>query len=62
MKIATFNINNINKRVANLLGWLREASANVACLQELKAGPSKKIAQAADPAIELIRHEATLAL
>ena len=25
MKIATFNINNVNKRLANLLGWLRQA-------------------------------------
>ena len=26
MKIATFNINNINKRLANLIGWLRRQS------------------------------------
>ena len=25
MKIATFNINNVNKRLANLLAWLRAA-------------------------------------
>ena len=37
MKIATFNINNVNKRLANLLDWLREARPDVACLQELKA-------------------------
>jgi exodeoxyribonuclease III len=37
MKIATFNINNINKRLANLLGWLRTAKPDVACLQELKS-------------------------
>jgi exodeoxyribonuclease III len=37
MKIATFNINNINKRLANLLGWLRTAKPDVVCLQELKA-------------------------
>jgi exodeoxyribonuclease III len=37
MKIATFNINNINKRLANLLGWLRVARPDVVCLQELKA-------------------------
>ena len=36
MKIATFNINNINKRVANLLDWLKAARPDVACLQELK--------------------------
>jgi exodeoxyribonuclease-3 len=37
MKIATFNINDINKRLANLLAWLRRAQPDVACLQELKA-------------------------
>jgi exodeoxyribonuclease III len=37
MKIATFNINNVNKRLANLLDWLREAAPDVVCLQELKA-------------------------
>ena len=37
MKIATFNINNVNKRVANLLAWLRAASPDVVCLQELKS-------------------------
>ena len=36
MKIATFNINNINKRLANLLAWLKDARPDVACLQELK--------------------------
>jgi exodeoxyribonuclease-3 len=37
MKIATFNINNINKRMANLLAWLHEAEPDVVALQELKA-------------------------
>jgi exodeoxyribonuclease-3 len=37
MKIATFNINNINKRLPNLLAWLKDSSPDVACLQELKA-------------------------
>src|ERR1051326_1250470 len=37
MKIATFNINNVNKRLANLLAWLRTASPDVVCLQELKS-------------------------
>ena len=36
MKIATFNINNVNKRLANLLGWLDQAQPDVVCLQELK--------------------------
>ena len=37
MKIATFNINNINKRLDNLIAWLAEAEPDVVCLQELKA-------------------------
>jgi exodeoxyribonuclease-3 len=37
MRIATFNINNINKRLANLLAWLEEAEPDIVCLQELKA-------------------------
>jgi exodeoxyribonuclease-3 len=37
VRIATFNINNVNKRLANLLGWLETASPDVVCLQELKA-------------------------
>src|SRR5436853_7629119 len=37
MKIATFNINNINKRLENLLAWLRAARPDVVCLQELKS-------------------------
>ena len=37
MKIATFNINNINRRLPNLLHWLRAARPDVVCLQELKS-------------------------
>ncbi|MDY6923544.1 MAG: exodeoxyribonuclease III [Pseudomonadota bacterium] len=37
MRIATFNINGINTRLANLLEWLASARPDVACLQELKA-------------------------
>src|SRR4051812_38716528 len=37
MKIATFNVNNVNKRLANLLVWLRSAKPDVVCLQELKS-------------------------
>jgi exodeoxyribonuclease III len=50
MKIATFNINNVTKRLANLLAWLRAAKPDVVCLQELKAAesefPQKAIEQA----------------
>src|SRR5438067_13535569 len=41
MKIATFNINNINKRLANLLAWLRSAKPDVVALQELKAADAE---------------------
>lgn len=37
MKIVTFNINNINKRLDNLMGWLGKTQPDVVCLQELKA-------------------------
>ena len=41
MKIATFNVNNVNKRLANLIEWLGTARPDVACLQELKATESE---------------------
>jgi exodeoxyribonuclease III len=37
LKIATFNINNVNKRLSNLVAWLEKARPDVVCLQELKA-------------------------
>jgi len=37
MKVATFNINNVNRRLPNLLTWLAESKPDVVCLQELKA-------------------------
>ena len=37
MKVATFNINNINKRLDNLLAWLSKEKPDVVSLQELKA-------------------------
>jgi exodeoxyribonuclease III len=37
MKIASFNINNINRRLPNLLEWLRETAPDAVSLQELKA-------------------------
>jgi exodeoxyribonuclease-3 len=36
MKIATFNVNNVRRRLPNLLEWLAEAEPDVVCLQELK--------------------------
>jgi len=41
MKIATFNINNVNKRRPNFLDWLRKSCPDVACLQELKASDTE---------------------
>lgn len=41
MKIATFNINNVNKRLPVLLQWLRETRPDVICLQELKCEQHK---------------------
>jgi len=37
MKLATFNINNVNRRLPNLLAWLAAARPDVVALQELKA-------------------------
>jgi len=37
LRLATFNINNVNKRLANLLAWLEATRPDVVCLQELKA-------------------------
>jgi exodeoxyribonuclease-3 len=55
MKIATFNINNINRRLPNLLAWLRTARPDIACLQELKctdaAFPAREIAKAGYQAV-----------
>lgn len=49
MKIATFNINGINKRLPNLLAWLVDTQPDVVCLQELKAEddafPSEALAE-----------------
>jgi exodeoxyribonuclease III len=36
MKIATFNINNIHKRLPNLIRWMAVSQPDVVCLQELK--------------------------
>ena len=36
MKIATFNINNVHRRLPVLLGWLKQAKPDIVCLQELK--------------------------
>src|SRR6267154_1366769 len=37
MKIATYNINNVRKRLPNLIAWLKAAKPDIVCLQELKS-------------------------
>ncbi|HZK98355.1 MAG TPA: endonuclease/exonuclease/phosphatase family protein [Caulobacteraceae bacterium] len=37
MRIATLNINDVGKRLDDLLAWLAETEPDVVCLQELKA-------------------------
>jgi exodeoxyribonuclease-3 len=37
MKVATFNVNGIRSRLANLLAWLAREQPDIVCLQELKA-------------------------
>jgi len=55
MKIASYNINGINGRIANLLRWLEEAKPDVVCLQELKCEdqlfPERKLLEAGYHAI-----------
>jgi len=41
MKIATYNVNGVNGRLAVLLRWLETASPDIVCLQELKAPQDK---------------------
>ena len=41
MRIATYNVNGVNGRLANLLDWLSETKPDVVCLQELKAPQEK---------------------
>lgn len=37
MIVATFNVNNVNRRIEPLSRWLRDRRPDVVCLQELKA-------------------------
>jgi exodeoxyribonuclease-3 len=50
MKIATFNINNINRRLPNLLAWMKAAKPDVVALQELKASDGEFPADAIEKA------------
>jgi exodeoxyribonuclease-3 len=46
VQIATYNVNRVNGRLANLVEWLGEAAPDIVCLQELKA-PDEKFPVAA---------------
>jgi exodeoxyribonuclease-3 len=37
MRLATYNVNGINGRLANLLAWLAHSAPDIVCLQELKS-------------------------
>ena len=50
MRIATYNVNGINGRLALLLEWLEQAAPDVVCLQELKAPQEKFPARAIENA------------
>ena len=59
MKIATFNINDVNKRLANLIGWLRAEKPDVSawCLlapltdrTRKSSSPTASVARPMDPA------------
>ena len=50
LKVATFNVNGVVKRLGNLLDWLAEAEPDVVCLQELKAAEPDFPAQALEAA------------
>lgn len=50
MKIATYNVNGINWRLANLLAWFAAAQPDAVTLQELKAPDDKFPAAALEKA------------
>jgi exodeoxyribonuclease-3 len=50
LRIATFNINNVNRRLDNLLAWLEREAPDVVCLQELKADQRQFPAKAIEAA------------
>jgi exodeoxyribonuclease III len=57
VKIATFNINNINRRLSNLLIWLARTAPDIVCLQELKCRDREFPAQALrDAGYEAVWH------
>lgn len=41
MRIATYNVNNVNRRLGALTAWLKKTRPDIVCLQELKAETAK---------------------
>ena len=56
ISIATFNVNSVKARLANLLVWLDEANSDIVCLQELKC------VEEAFPAMEIEERGYNLAI
>jgi exodeoxyribonuclease-3 len=50
VKIATFNVNNVNRRLPHLLAWLKAARPDIVCLQELKCTDTEFPARAIERA------------
>jgi exonuclease III len=56
VKVATYNVNGVNGRLEILLRWLKEASPDVVCLQELMAPQEKfPIKPSRQPAMRNLR-------
>ena len=53
MKVATFNINDINKRPDNLRAWLAKAEPELVSLQELKTEQQAFPVNAVSPLVDL---------
>lgn len=50
LKIATFNVNGIQTRLAALLAWLEREAPDIVCLQELKTPDARFPAAALEKA------------
>jgi exodeoxyribonuclease-3 len=53
VRIASYNVNGVNGRLANLLAWLDDTAPDIVCLQELKSErfPARELEQAGYGAI-----------
>jgi len=50
LKVATYNVNGVNGRLARLIEWLEETSPDIVCLQEIKTTDEKCPARALEDA------------